>query len=343
MTPSGIHPAVPVRRRWFRPTPGRLLVVLLAVEGFLWLAERLAWFAPHLHKGYAVLIAVASVAVFLLAMLLWYAFALLFRWRFQFSILSLLELMVAVALSCGWLATEMKAAREQGATVDRIRNVCGNVAYDYQSHLYDIKTKPPMPVWLQRLFGDDLFVNVSFVAVTGPRFDHMGLEHLMGLTQLQALDLEFTRVNDAGLKHLKGLPRLKFLGLCGTNVSDIGLEDLRALRQLQSLDVGYTNVSDAGLQQLTLLSQLRELNLDGTKVTDAGLERLRVLTSLGWLYVRNTEVTDAGAKMLQRALPKCEVCRGRGHRRTYSPTFYARAGCRRSLVAVRAICAFPTP
>ncbi len=56
--------------RWFVPTPGRLLPVLLAVEGFLWLSERFRWFAFNQHKGWTVLIAVASVGVFLLLMFL---------------------------------------------------------------------------------------------------------------------------------------------------------------------------------------------------------------------------------------------------------------------------------
>ena len=50
--------------RWYHLTPGRLLVVLLAVEGFLWLSERLQWFPFNRHKGWPVLFAVASVAVF---------------------------------------------------------------------------------------------------------------------------------------------------------------------------------------------------------------------------------------------------------------------------------------
>ncbi len=56
------------RRRWFLPTPGRLLLVLLAAEGVLWLSERFRWFAFNQHKGYTVLIAVASVGGFLLLM-----------------------------------------------------------------------------------------------------------------------------------------------------------------------------------------------------------------------------------------------------------------------------------
>ena len=54
-------------RRWFHPTPGLLLVFLLAVEGGLLLTER--WFP----KGWTVLIAVATVGVFLLVMSLWFA------------------------------------------------------------------------------------------------------------------------------------------------------------------------------------------------------------------------------------------------------------------------------
>lgn len=33
------------KARWYRVTPGRLLPLLLAVEGFLWLSERFHWFA----------------------------------------------------------------------------------------------------------------------------------------------------------------------------------------------------------------------------------------------------------------------------------------------------------
>ena len=68
----------------------------------------------RLDKGYAVLVAVASVLAFFLLMFLWFLLALVFRWRFQYSILSLLVLMVAVALPCAWLATEMKAAGSSG-------------------------------------------------------------------------------------------------------------------------------------------------------------------------------------------------------------------------------------
>ena len=70
-------------------------------------------------------------ACFLLLMFLWFLAALVFRWRFQFSILSLLVLVVVVAIPFSWLATEMKAARKQGTVVDGIKKAGGHVAYDY--------------------------------------------------------------------------------------------------------------------------------------------------------------------------------------------------------------------
>ena len=114
MSVAEFQPAAPSRRRWFRPTPGRLvLLVLLAVEGLLWLSERFQWFAFNQHAGWTVLIALAGVGVFLLLMLSWYVLALVFRWRFQFSILWLLVLTLAVALPCSWLAAEIKRARRR--------------------------------------------------------------------------------------------------------------------------------------------------------------------------------------------------------------------------------------
>jgi hypothetical protein len=101
----------PIPTRRFRPTPAWLIYGLPAVEGLLWLSER--WFP----KGWTVLIAVAAVGATMLAMLAGFVGSFAFRWRFQFSIRSLLVLTLAVALPCSWLAVEMKAAREQKEAV----------------------------------------------------------------------------------------------------------------------------------------------------------------------------------------------------------------------------------
>ena len=321
------------RRRWFVPTPSRLLPVLLAVEGLLWLSERFKWFAFNQHKGWTVLIAVAAVGVFFLLMFLWFLAALVFRLRFQFSLLSLFVLTVAVALPFAWLATEMKAAREQKVAVEEITNLRGSVGYDYQQSPSDSTSKPPEPAWLRGLLGDDLFVNVKKVSLSNSGIDDAGLERLKGLTRLQELDLGNTKVSDAGLEHLKGLTQLQSLDLCNPKISDAGLEHLKGLTQLQGLylltaqvsdsglehlkgltqlqwlNLGYTKVSDAGLEHLKGLTQLQWLDLIDTKVSDAGLEHLKGLTQLQMLLLDNTKVSDAGVKKFQQALPKCVILR----------------------------------
>ncbi len=220
----------PTKARWYRVTPGRLLLVLLAVEGFLWLSERFQWFAFNEHKGWTVLIAVASVGVFLLLILLWFLVALVFRLRFQFSILSLLVLMVAVALPFAWLETEMKAAKRQREAVEEIKKVGGQVGYDYQRERgdwNDTTSKTPEPAWLRGLLGDDLFVSVTQAGLSNTKVSGAGLVNLKGLTQLQTLMLDNTKVGDAGLERLKGLAQLKVLWLTGTKVSDAGLKNLQ--------------------------------------------------------------------------------------------------------------------
>jgi hypothetical protein len=78
------------------------VIALPAVEGLLWLSERFG--LPAWHKGYAVLTVVASVGVAMVLMLVWFGVALVFRWRFQFSLRTLLVLTVVIAVPCSWFA-----------------------------------------------------------------------------------------------------------------------------------------------------------------------------------------------------------------------------------------------
>jgi len=60
------------QRRWFYPTPGWLVILSLAVTVILFLSERFQWFGFNTHKGWTVLIAVASVGGVLVVMFLWF-------------------------------------------------------------------------------------------------------------------------------------------------------------------------------------------------------------------------------------------------------------------------------
>ena len=277
----------PTRRR-FSPTPSWVVFGLLVVEGLLWLSGRYRWFWFNEKKGWTVLIAVAAVGAAMLVMLLWFIAALVFRWRFQFSIRSLLVLTVAVAVPCSWLAVKMQQAKRQREVVAAIEKLGGSVKYDWQVDAngeYLPNAQLPGPACLRPVLGEDFFCRVEFVC-----FDN-------------------TQDTDAGLENLKGLGQLKGLWLGGTNVTDAGLENLKGLGQLTNLRIGGTNVTDAGLENLKGLGQLKWLWLVDNKVTDAGLEHLKGLGQLKWLWLNDAQITNAGVKKLQQALPNCTIYR----------------------------------
>jgi hypothetical protein len=230
------------------------------------------------------LVAVASVGIFLTLMLVWFLLALVFRWRFQYSLLSLLVLMVTVALPFGWLGIETKKAKGQKEAVEWIRKAGGNVLYDCEPDPYSAPgIRTPSPTWLRELFGEDLFADVAVVS-------------------------PFPKdVSDAGLDRLEGLTQLRQLSLDGTEVTDAGLEHCKALTQLQVLNLSLAEASDAGLEHLKGLTQLHQLCLNGTKVSGAGLEYLKRLPRLSKLFLSRIQVTRAGVKKLQQALPNCLI------------------------------------
>ncbi|MFZ1933984.1 MAG: hypothetical protein WCB27_15240 [Thermoguttaceae bacterium] len=272
-----------------------MLIVLLAVEGFLLLSERFGWFAFDEYEGLSAMIAIASVVAVMVLTFLWWVLALCFHWRFQFSLRSLLVFTVAVAIPFSWLAVEMKRAREQREAVAAIEKAGGTVFSE--------------PTWLGKFLRDDSLVRVTGVGFFREQTTDAALVHLEGLSQLPNLWLCNTQVTDAGLEHLEGLSQLQFLWLSNTKITAAGLVHLEGLSQLENLGLDSTQVTNAGLVHLQRLSQLKALWLGRTKVTDAGLLHLQGLSQLQVLQLYNTQVTRQGVKKLQQALPNCEIQR----------------------------------
>jgi len=283
-----------------RITPARVLIVLLVIESVLWLSDRLQWFAFNRHKGFTLLIAVASVGLAMLVMFLWFLGTLLTRRRLKCSIRCLLLVALVVAIPATWWAMAREASMGQREAVEQIHQAGGLVVgYDF-NHPFGFVIAPPAgPRWLRRMLGDDLFANVTRVDLSRSEISDAGLEALKGLPHLWDLVLHDTAVTDAGLEHLKGLTHLSSLILDGTKVSDVGLRHLQGLTDLKCLSLDRTRVTDAGLEDLKGLAHLLALHLDETKVTDTGLQHLQGLTDLEILSLRVTTVGDAGLEHLK--------------------------------------------
>jgi hypothetical protein len=293
------------RPRWPRLTPASLVLLLLAVASLLWLSNWLAW--PAWHKGYAVLSCVAAVGVVILVMLLWFLAALVFRWRFQFSIRTLLVLTVAVALSFSGLAVELKRAKEQQMIVAATKTLQEIVEYDWQVDANGNSLQAPLlpvPSWLSSLFGDDFFADVVSVCLSQSNVADEEVESLKRLTQLRFLYLFSPCVTDAGLENLRALPRLEILALRCPRVTDTGLEFLAEQTNLQELHLVDSHATNAGLDHIKRLKRLRVIESDSPGFPpQRSLNRVDPKQIVEALEAFDTAASDKSAKKVQQPSP----------------------------------------
>jgi hypothetical protein len=198
------------------------------------------------------------------------------RWL-QFSLRTLMLVVLMVSVPLGWFGMKVRVAEREDAAVDAIQALGGGISYRSD----DL----PTPAWIPRRHA------VKVLAVF--------------LGETQTTDADLGRLKE----HLRTLPHMEELKLQKTRITDAGLEHLEEFTNLEELDLSSTPISDAGLVHLKPLSRLRCLQFTGSHITDDGLAHLSGLTQLIWLYLDNTQVTDAGVAELQRALPYCEIIR----------------------------------
>ena len=113
-----------------------------------------------------------------------------------------------------------------------------------------------------------------------------GLQNLVGLSQLDFLDLESTAITDEGLVHLAGLTRLNTLVLTYTQVTGPGLTHLKRLRSLEQLLLNGQKLVTGSLKPLRELDGLTNLDLSGVSLSDEDFADLAQLTSLQNLGLR---------------------------------------------------------
>jgi hypothetical protein len=315
------------KRFWIsdlRITPGSLIYALLLTEAFLILSQKFRWFAFNEHKGWTVLICLAAVIATLLGISIWFVAARSFRWRFQFSLRSLLALILVVATACGWMTAEMKRARTQADLIGRASKLGCGILFDYNlsesGDVVMVSGAIPGTTRLNNVLGDNFFreivgafprddaslqllkdqTSIRRLNLNDSQVTSAGLRCLERMSRLEWLDLrDAPAVSDEGLKYVQRLIRLRELLLRRTGVSDTGMAYLKDLRQLEVLDLGMTKVTDVGLKQLAGLTRLRQLLFWANRIEDAGLSTIHGMTKLEILDLGFAPVTDAGLENLE--------------------------------------------
>lgn len=203
-------------------------------------------------------------------------------------------LLIAMVILAAWSAVRFRHAQRQRLATAAVRRLGGwtfyNCRFDAAGAMAG--TRPPGPLWLQRLVGPDFLGRVDVVTLAGDR-------PLDGFPDMSSLPAHAIEVTDSKLRPLQHLANLKWLALSGTHVSDQFMkETLPSLAQLQRLWLDDTRITDKGLQHLEHCRSLTHLWLDGTSVTDEGLAHIGKLTQLKSLSLQRTGVTDSGLAQL---------------------------------------------
>jgi hypothetical protein len=185
--------------------------------------------------------------------------------RRNWRALSLRSLLVLFTLLAVWLAIVANRAREQRRIVNALSQYPNAmIMYDYQ---WDLSaggeipkprplSPPPGPLWIRSRLGDEYFVTVIGVFLTGdwnrasdPPLRE-ALEAIGDLPALRVLSLEGLPITDAELGAVAGQTDLTYLWLDETPISDAGLVHLRRMRKLKYLYLRQSNVTDTGIDAL---------------------------------------------------------------------------------------------
>lgn len=197
------------------------------------------------------------------------------RW-FQYSIRSLLLLMLACGLLFGYVAHFRREHEREKPAITAIEEIGGKV-----------ETAPRGPAWLRWIAGEKAAIRVVSVDleywIRGGGFTSDGDFVFFSLKE---------KVTDEWLPNLKDLKYLESLNLAANEITRDGLVVLRNFPQLRNLDLSQCPIDDAALVEVGKLRELRALNLLHTQVRAEGLEHLSGLTHLVELELGSASPTD---------------------------------------------------
>ncbi len=97
----------------------------------------------------------------------------------------------------------------------------------------------------------------------GTNLDDRGLLHVAGVSTIEHLDLQETKISNEGLAYLASLPRLRYLRLKDNRqLTNDCIPHILRLETLVELQIHETSIDQDGVNQLATLQNLRGLCLD---------------------------------------------------------------------------------
>jgi len=222
------------------------------------------------------------------------------RW-FQFSLRTLVVVMLLVSLVLGYWGyarrraqrqwEAVRAIREAGGTVD-FKHMVGDDPYDYES-LNSIS-----PTWQKRL-GIECPPTVAEVDLPWTNgSDKKIVPHLRQLRDVEAIILYGDWGDDEFLKTLSKFPSLNRLSIMSDQITDAGVLSIAGNKKLESLHIYGKQLTDCGMAVVAKLPELKNLTWESANTTGEGLMHLRHHPQLSNLNILGTTASDVGFEHL---------------------------------------------
>ena len=167
------------------------------------------------------------------------------RWRFRFSLKSLLFTMTMAAVVLAFVSEPLMEARRNRQHL--------NLAVTLGAKASSSGTIFREQTWRRTVLG------------------------LVGLPvhlHLYRLDFSGTKLTDDELQRLDGFQQIKELNLSNTRITDKSLASWEYRHSLRKLNLSGTQVTDQGILHLLEVPNLASLNVSGTQVSYAALKKL---------------------------------------------------------------------
>lgn len=153
----------------------------------------------------------------------------------------------------------------------------------------------------------------DIVEVRVPRVTDEALKILGDLAQLRVLNIlggepeSRLKITDEGLTHLSRLTQLEAIDINWSNITDAGVARLAQFQELKSLWLNGTKITNEGIKYLKRLRNLRQLGLQKTAISDACVESLKEIRTLEYLQIEGNGISVAAGKALRQHLPRCMI------------------------------------
>lgn len=241
------------------------------------------------------------------------------RKPFQFSLRTLLIVVLTLGVLLGWISAKLNQCRRQLAAVSEIEGLGGAVLFEFEEG-WDFGEHPEGPGTKRRVLGGgkaagtvkEIYLRpktstklsratwkwigglekLAYVDFCNVRVGEEAIVLISSLPNLEVLVLEHAQITDSVFARFQPTERLTACNLLGNSFSNAGLPRIAQCRALTRLNLSHSQVTDAGVPLLLSLPRLRYLNLGGTAVTDAGVETLVASKEIAILHLDNTSVTD---------------------------------------------------